>query len=304
MRKVVIAGGTGFLGQLLINHFKELKDEVVILTRGQGGERSCVEYIHWDGEKVDRWAEALEGADVLINLSGRTVNCRYNRKNKNEILQSRLLSTKVLGEALMAAKRPPKVWLNSSSATIYEESFDKANDEVDGKIGEGFSVDICRQWEAEFNKFEINSVRKVCLRTAMVIGAGGPFLQLMSRIVKLRLGGRQGSGEQFVSWLHERDFVGIVDFLIDNEKLSGVFNLCAPNPVKNKIMMSYLRKACGVKIGLPALTFMVHLGAFLMRTEAELPLKSRNVIPGRLLKCDYEFKFTELDKALSDLIRR
>lgn len=301
MRKIVIAGGSGFLGRVLISHFKELKDELIILTRGQGGERNGVRYIHWDGEKVDSWTEALEGADVLINLSGRTVNCRYSDKNKKEIVQSRLLSTRVLGEALGALQSPPEVWLNSSSATIYEESFDIANDET-GRPGTGFSVDVCRQWEEEFNRARAGKVRKVCLRTAMVIGRGGPFLDLMTRIVKFRLGGRQGSGQQFVSWLHEKDFVDIIEFLIQREDLSGIFNLCAPNPLKNKSMMSYLRKACGVKIGLPALTPMVHLGAFLMRTEAELPLKSRNVVPGRLLKCGYEFKFSEMDKALEDLL--
>ena len=301
MRKIVIAGGSGFLGRVLISHFKELKDELIILTRGQGGERNGVRYIHWDGEKVDSWTEALEGADVLINLSGRTVNCRYSDKNKKEIVQSRLLSTRVLGEALGALQSPPEVWLNSSSATIYEESFDIANDET-GRPGTGFSVDVCRQWEEELNRARAGKVRKVCLRTAMVIGRGGPFLDLMTRIVKFRLGGRQGSGQQFVSWLHEKDFVDIIEFLIQREDLSGIFNLCAPNPLKNKSMMSYLRKACGVKIGLPALTPMVHLGAFLMRTEAELPLKSRNVVPGRLLKCGYEFKFSEMDKALEDLL--
>ena len=304
MRKIVIAGGTGFLGRVLIKHFRELKDEVIILTRGQGGERDGVEYIHWDGEKVDTWTEALEGADVLINLSGRTVNCRYNAKNKNEILQSRLLSTRALGLALGTLKNPPKVWLNSSSATIYEASFDKANDEAKGRIGKGFSVDICQQWEQAFNDAGVAGVRKVCLRTAMVIGAGGPFLELMTKIVKFRLGGRQGSGEQMVSWLHEKDFTDVLEFLIQNEELEGVFNICAPNPVKNKEMMGLLRKACGVKIGLPALTPMVHLGAFIMRTEAELPLKSRNVIPGRLLESGYKFNFEEMGKALEDLIGR
>lgn len=304
MRKIVIAGGTGFLGKVLLEHFKELGDDVVILTRGQGREKNGVSFRHWDGEKVDSWTEVLEGADVLINLSGRTVSCRYNAKNKKEMLQSRLLSTKALGDAVKAVKNPPKVWLNSSSATIYEYSTGTPNDEATGRIGEGFSVDICKQWEGEFNKVEVPGVRKLCLRTAMVIGRGGPFLDLMTKIVKFRLGGRQGSGEQYVSWLHEKDFIEAIEFLIQNEELNGVFNLSAPNPVKNKTMMELLRKACGVKIGLPALTFMVHIGAFFMRTEAELPLKSRNVIPGRLLENGYKFHFSEMGKAFENLIGR
>ena len=304
MRKILIAGGSGFLGQVLIRHFTELKDEVFILTRGQGGERNGVKYLHWDGKTVDSWAEALEGADVLINLSGRTVNCRYNRKNKEEILNSRILSTRVLGEAVKACKEPVKVWLNASSATIYEESFHQANDEASGKIGKGFSVNICQKWEDEFNKANVPGVRKVCLRTSMVIGRGGPFLELMTKIVKFRLGGRQGSGEQFVSWLHEKDFTDIVEFLIQKSDAEGEYNLAAPEPLRNKNMMQLLREACGVKIGLPALTPMVHLGAFLMRTEAELPLKSRNVIPGRLLEAGYKFSFSNMEDALKDLIGR
>lgn len=304
MRKIVIAGGSGFLGKVLLDHFRKLKDDVVILTRGQGGERNGASYVHWDGEKVGSWAEALEGVDVLINLCGRTVNCRYSEKNKNEILQSRILSTKVLGEALKVLKNPPTVWLNSSSATIYEYSHGVQNDEGNGKIGEGFSVDICKKWEESFNVAVVPGVRKVCMRTAMVIGKGGPFLDLMCKIVKFRLGGKQGSGEQYVSWLHEKDFLGAIEFIIQDKTLSGVFNLAAPNPVKNKEMMKHLRDACGVRIGLPAMTFMVHIGAFLMGTEAELPLKSRNVIPGKLLAKGYKFNYPEMEMALGDLIGR
>ncbi|MCM8525759.1 MAG: NAD-dependent epimerase/dehydratase family protein, partial [Lentisphaeraceae bacterium] len=179
MRKIVIAGGSGFLGNVLRDHFKRLGDEVVILTRGQTSEYEGAKHIHWDGEKVDSWAEALEGADALINLSGRTVNCRYNEKNKREIYESRLKSTRALGEAVKTLKNPPKVWLNSSSATIYENSFDEANDEFTGKIGTGFSVDVCLKWEEEFSKIVVPGVRKVYMRTAMVIGKGGPFLNLM-----------------------------------------------------------------------------------------------------------------------------
>lgn len=301
MRKIVIAGGSGFLGKVLAEHFKELGDEVIIFTRGQGGEKKGVKYINWDGEKVDNWAEVLEGADALINLSGRTVNCRYNQKNKNEIYQSRLLSTKALGEAMKGLKEPPKVWLNASSATIYAYSNGEQNDE-NGRAGEGFSVDVCQKWEAVFNEYEIPGVRKVCLRTAMVIGKDGPFLNLMTKIVRFRLGGSQGSGEQYVSWLHEQDFVNAIEFLITHKEKEGIYNLAAPNPVKNKKMMQLLRKACGVRVGLPAYTFMVHLGAILMRTEAELPLKSRNVIPGRLLKEGFKFEFPEMENALQDLI--
>lgn len=302
MRKIMIAGGNGFLGKLLQGHFQSRGDEIIVLTREEKSRRGSVTYVKWNGRDIGPWSEYLENCDVLINLAGRSVNCRYNDKNKNEIYASREESTRVLGEALKLIKNKRKVWLNSASATIYKSSYDRANDEASGIIGDGFSVDVCQRWEKAFFDSKVNGVRQVAMRTAMVVGRGGPFLELMTKIVRLRLGGRQGSGRQMVSWLHEADWIAGVEFLIAHEELEGAVNLAAPNPIPNNYLMQQLRRVCGVKLGLPAYTWMVHLGAVLMGTEPELPLKSRYVIPGRLLKAEYTFQFDQIDKAFDDLV--
>jgi len=302
MRKIMIAGGNGFLGKLLQGHFQSRGDEIIVLTREEKSRRGSVTYVKWNGRDIGPWSEYLENCDVLINLAGRSVNCRYNDKNKNEIYASREESTRVLGEALKLIKNKRKVWLNSASATIYKSSYDRANDEASGIIGDGFSVDVCQRWEKAFFDSKVNGVRQVAMRTAMVVGRGGPFLELMTKIVRLRLGGRRGSGRQMVSWLHEADWIAGVEFLIAHEELEGAVNLAAPNPIPNNYLMQQLRRVCGVKLGLPAYTWMVHLGAVLMGTEPELPLKSRYVIPGRLLKAEYTFQFDQIDKAFDDLV--
>ena len=302
MRKIIIAGGAGFLGQVLTDHFSALGDIVTVLTRGLSREEQNVKYINWDGESLSSWEECLEGADVLINLSGRSVNCRYNTKNKYEIYESRLRSTRVLAEALRTCEKIPKLWINMASATIYRHAEDRPMDEMSGELGSGFSVDVCQRWEKAFNDEDIEGVRKVCLRTAMVMGATGDFLKMMRKLTCLGLGGRQGSGNQYVSWLHENDWVGMVEFLIQNKELEGTFNLSSPHPEPNDKMMAYLREACGIKFGLAAPVFLVKIGAFFMRTEAELPLKSRRVIPGRLIKAGYAMKFPDMRRALLDLI--
>ena len=303
MRKIVIAGGSGFLGQVLQDHFCSLNDETTVLTRKKPAvQKDGVGFVEWDAQNLGAWVSALEGCDVLINLTGRTVNCRYNETNKRQIVDSRVKSTEVLGRALAGLTKKPKLWLNASSATIYKGSHERANDEETGVIGEGFSVGVCQLWEKAFADQAQEGVRQVALRTAMVIGRDGPFLTLMSKIVRSRLGGAQGNGRQMVSWLHEADWLGAIEFLIGHEDITGAVNLSSPNPLTNRQMMQALRKVMGVSLGLPAYTWMVHLGARLMQTEAELPLKSRYVVPGRLLKEGYQFKFEFMEKALADLV--
>jgi uncharacterized protein (TIGR01777 family) len=248
----------------------------------------------------------VDGADAVVNLAGRTVNCRYTAKHRREIYDSRLLSTRVIGEAIAAARRPPGVWVNSSSATIYRDARDRAMDEATGEIGTGFSVDVCQQWEAAFTGAATPAgVRKVALRTAIAIGAGaGGAFEAFVRVVRLGLGGRMGDGGQFVSWVHVRDFCRAVEFVIGRGDLAGAVNVAAPNPVTNAEFMRVLRRACGRRIGLPAMRWMLEAGAFALRTETELLLKSRRVVPGRLLAAGFEFEFPEVAEAVGEILGR
>ena len=302
MRKIIIAGGTGFLGRVLTNHFNDQENQVTVLTRGPSREIGGVQYINWDGENLGTWTACLESADVLINLSGRTVDCRYNLKNRSQIYDSRLHSTRVLAEALKTCERGPSLWMNMASATIYRYAEDREMDECEGDIGSGFSVDVCQRWEEAFYESDLEGVRKVCLRTAMVMGTSGDFMKKMLKLVRLGLGGRLGTGAQYVSWLHERDWIGMVQFLIEHDDLEGTFNLSSPQPETNEVMMSYFRDVCNKNFGLAAPEFLVKIGAFFMRTEAELPLKSRRVVPRRLLEAGYTMQFSEMRRALEHLI--
>lgn len=256
----------------------------------------------WDAKTTGNWISEMENADVLINMTGRSVDCRYNQKNKDLILNSRVDSTKVLGEAIALCKNPPKVWLNSSTATIYRHSLDKEMDEESGEIGEGFSVSVAKAWEKVFFETETPATRKIALRTAIVLGKGGGALQPMIKITKLGLGGKQGSGDQKFSWIHEDDFVQIIDFCIKNETIQGAINVVSPHPSDNKTIMSLLRKTLRVPFGIPSGKILLEIGAFMINTETELLLKSRNVIPKKLLDHGYTFAYQDLETALEELI--
>jgi len=256
----------------------------------------------WDAKTIDDWATELDGADVLINMTGRSVDCRYHQKNKDLILNSRVDSTTVLGEAIAVCKNPPKVWLNSSTATIYRHSLDKEMDEEHGEIGNGFSVSVAKAWEKAFFEANTLSTRKVALRTAIVLGKEGGALQPMVKMTKLGLGGKQGSGDQKFSWIHEDDFVQIIDFCIKNSEIDGAINVVSPHPSDNKTLMRLLRKTLNIPFGIPAPKPILEMGAFLIRTETELLLKSRNVIPKRLLEHGYTFSYQNLETALKELI--
>ncbi|WP_299683343.1 TIGR01777 family oxidoreductase [uncultured Dokdonia sp.] len=306
MKKLIIAGGTGFLGSVITSYFKDTVDEIVLLSRLPAGRQESTiknncKTVIWDAKTIGDWAAELDGADVLINMTGKSVDCRYHQKNKDLILNSRVDSTNILGEAIALAKKPPKVWLNSSTATIYRHSLDKEMDEENGEIGEGFSVHVATSWEKAF--FEANTpvTRKVALRTAIVLGKEGGALQPMVTMTKLGLGGKQGSGHQKFSWIHEDDFVKIIDFCIKNDQLSGVMNVVSPNPSDNQTLMRLLRKTLKVPFGIPAPKPILEIGAFLIRTETELLLKSRNVIPKRLVEHGYTFSYQDLETTLKEL---
>ncbi|MEM7185968.1 MAG: TIGR01777 family oxidoreductase [Bacteroidota bacterium] len=302
MKKIVIAGGTGFLGKVLIQYFKERVAQIVVLSRKEMPPSKNVRYLVWDGKNQGEWSQALENTDVLINLAGKSVDCRYNQKNKDLILSSRIDSTRALGRAVQACTNPPKVWLNSSTATIYRHSLQTRMDETNGEIGNGFSENVAKEWERVFFSFKLNHTRQVALRTSIVLGkSGGAFIPL-KWLTTLGLGGKQGTGTQKVSWIHEQDFVRSIDFVIKNEKINGVINVVSPSPTNNKTLQQTLRKRVGALFGIPLSVGLLELGAKIMRTETELILKSRNVVPKKLLDHGYDFVYPSLDDAIQELL--
>ncbi len=302
MSKLIIAGGSGFLGNVLIEHFKNSFSAIIILTRTSQPDRGIVKYVLWDAKTLDAWAKEIDGADVLINLTGKSVDCRYSEENKSLILSSRLDSTKILGEAIIAAKNPPRIWLNSSTATIYRHSLDMQMYETTGEIGDGFSVDVAKAWEKVFFSFKLKNTRQVALRTSIVFGKNGGAFVPIKKLVKLGFGGKQGGGDQKVSWIHQTDFARSIQFIIENKALSGYVNIVSPQPTTNKILMEKLRNAVGMPFGIPMPTPLLKFGAKLIKTETELILKSRNVIPQKLQESGFAFSFGSLDEAINDLI--
>ena len=306
MKRIILAGGSGFVGQFLAPWLAKAGHEVVILTRTPKS-GSSIREIAWDGKTIGPWARELDGAFAVINLAGRSVNCRYHARNRKLILDSRVDSTRVLGKAIAHCKNPPVVWLNSSTATIYKHTFGPAWDES-GEIGstpeakDKFSVEVATAWEREFMAAKIPATRKVALRSAMILGHGNnSVFPVMRRLVRLGLGGKLASGKQFVSWIHQEDFCRAIDWLLEQKEVSGIVNLAAPNPVTNVEMMQTLREVCSVPFGLPATLWMLEVGAFFLRTETELLIKSRRVVPGRLVADGFEFKFPSLRNAYEDL---
>jgi uncharacterized protein (TIGR01777 family) len=293
MNKIVIAGGTGFLGSFLASKFRSRGDEVIIISRKHGD-------VLWeDGEGI---IKALNDADVLINLAGKSVDCRYNEKNKTQILHSRVETTRMLGEAILKCNHPPKLWINSSTATIYRHAEDRPMTEDYGEIGTGFSVSVALAWEKSFFDFQLQNTRRVALRMAIVLGKQGGAMKPLKRLTQFGLGGKQGKGNQMFSWIHIDDIFGIILFLIDHRDLNGVFNCSSPNPVDNETLMKSLRKALGKKIGLSSPEWLLKIGAVIIRTETELILKSRWVLPDRLLKSGYTFTHPSLQSALDEIL--
>ena len=301
--KIILAGGSGFIGTFLSRRFKEEGYEVIVLTRGPEKRTETATYLHWDGKTVGGWAREIEGAELVINLAGKSVDCRYNEKNKKAILDSRVDATLVLGNAILQAKNPPPLWINSSTATIYRHAEDRAMDEATGEIGSGFSVNVATAWEKAFFDSQTSKTRKMALRTAIVLGNEGGVLVPFKNLVRFGLGGIQGTGRQMFSWVHQEDLFQIIRF-IQKGNIDGVINVSSPNPLPNWEIMKAFRRVLGMPFGLPAPTFLLVLGAWLIQTETELLLKSRWVIPGRLLKVGYKFKYPAFSEALANLINK
>jgi uncharacterized protein (TIGR01777 family) len=323
--RIIIPGGEGHLGRLVARRFFSQGHLVTTLTRSPrrssvAAERRTSQKLNawetavWDGKSLGSWVELLEHADILINLAGRSVDCRYSARNRAAILQSRVESTAILGKVIESLKFPPRLWLNSSTATIYRHSFDRDMDEATGELGGNepdapetwrFSIDVARQWERSFFASNTAHTRKIALRSAMVMSVepGGVF-EVLLRLVRSRLGGAWGTGRQYMSWIHEEDFLRAVEFLIGREDITGVVNLAAPGPLPNEQFLSYLRNAWGTSIGLPSTAWMLEIGAFFFRTETELLLKSRRVVPGVLQNHGFKFLFPQWPDAAKDLVPR
>jgi len=310
--KIIIAGGSGQIGVLLSEKFTADGHEVIALTRQPTHTVWRTEW--WDGKTQGAWSDLFDGSDVVINLAGRSVNCRYTPENKDEILQSRLKSTRAVGEAIANAARAPRVWLQASSATIYAHTEDgPANSEANGVIGGGepdappewhFSIEVITAWEKAAQAFALSSTRTVLMRSALTLSPHrNGIYDVMLGLARRGLGGTVGSGRQYVSWIHDQDFIRSVYWLIEKD-LSGAINLCSPNPVPNAEFMQTLRETADIRVGVPAAAGIVKLGAAFMHTEAELVLKSRKVLPQRMVDSGFEFQFPEWRAAAVDLFKR
>lgn len=313
--KIVLPGGSGQVGAVLTRDFQAAGHEVVILGRGAQTNLHGARHVQWDARTFEgNWVNELEDADAVINLAGRSVNCRYTVDNRKLIMDSRVDSTRVIGEAIAAAQRPPRVWLQAATATIYAHRFDAPNDDATGVIGgdeQGapdtwtFSIGVAKAWEAALESAQTPRTRKVVLRSAMIMdpfkeGVFDTFLKL----ARFGLGGAMGSGRQYVSWMHDQDFYRAIGFLLEREDIAGPIILAAPNPLPNREFMRELREAWGIGFGLNATDWMLEIGTWALQTETELVLKSRRVVPSKLLEAGFEFQFPIWHDAAKDLVRR
>jgi uncharacterized protein len=316
--KVVLPGGSGQLGMMLARSLRARGDEVVVLSRADGGTGAAaadgVRVVAWDARTLGPWTAEIDGADAVVNLAGRSVNCRYTEANLRAMMSSRVESTRAVALAIAQAARPPRVWLQMSTATIYAHRFDAPNDESTGQIGGDEpdapaywkrSIEIAQAWERVQQETPTPRTRRVALRTAMVMSpdAGGVF-EVLLRLTRFGLGGPLASGRQWISWIHDKDFARAVALLIDRDDLEGPVNLTSPGPLPQRDFMSALRAVWGARVGLPAASWMAEIGAFFLRTDTELVLKSRRVVPTRLLAAGFAFDFPEWPPAAQDLVAR
>ena len=312
--KIIIAGGTGFIGQELCNFFGA-ENEVVVLSRQLAnqstnafGENHIIKevinnirFVQWDGVNYGSWTSEIDGADLVINLAGKSVNCRYSEKNKQEIFDSRTHATEALGLAIQQATHPPELWINAASATIYPHATNQPRDESFTDFHNDFSVQVCQRWEKTFYEQRTPFTRKCALRMAITLGPGGVMIPYFN-LLKFGLGGCQGSGQQMYSWVHIKDTCRMIDWIAEHKAIEGTFNCSSPEPVSNYTFMKTLRKATGHRFGLPAFSWMLAIGAAIIGTETELILKSRWVLPTKILATGFQFKYALLTTAIKDII--
>lgn len=313
-KKIILAGGTGFIGQELCNYFGR-ENAIVVLTRhikehnsNTFGENNVssevaknIRYVKWNGITLEEWAKEIDGADMVINLAGKSVNCRYTEKNKKEIFDSRINATAVIAKAIQQAIKPPTLWINAASATIYPHAATEPRDESFSDFADDFSVQVCKLWEKTFNEQRTPFTRKVALRMAITLGAGGVMIPYFN-LLKFGLGGRQGNGKQMYSWIHIEDTCRMIEWIFEHTEIEGTYNCSSPGVVNNETFMATLRKATGNVIGLPAYEWMLSIGAALIATETELILKSRWVLPIKITKAGFQFKYEKLEDAVNSII--
>ena len=293
MKKVVIAGGTGFIGTYIARRFQESGYQVLIVSR-------LPEHVSW---KPIELIEALEGAELLINLAGKSINCLYNEENKRAITESRIYTTLWLGNALLACEKPPKLWINTSATGIYKPSVEHMMTEDETELGDDFLAEVVSQWEKTFFAFQLPETRQVALRTSVVLGRNGGALKPLITLSRFWLGGKQADGKQIFSWIHEEDYFRILMYLFENNSISGIVNCSSPHPLSNKDFMQYLREALHVAVGIPAPEFAIKLGSKLIGMEPELILNSVNVYPKKLLEAGFRFSYPDVDKAFENILK-
>lgn len=300
MKKIVIAGGSGFIGGYLSRYFSEKGCEVVVLTRRKTGTKNNVRYVGWNTKKVGSWRSELEGAFMLINLSGKSVAVRHNESNKKEILDSRINSTQILNQAVSECENSPQFWFNASGATVYKTSFHRKRDEYYTKTEKEFLTDVIQAWEAEFFRVSIPKVTKIALRTSVVMGKSGETYEKLTKLAKSGLGGKQGSGKQIMSWIHIEDFARIIEFCTE-KNLDGIINMASPNPVRNAELMKTFREVNNIRFGLPTPEWLLKIGGKIIGIEPDFVLKSYNVVSKRLPENGFEYKYPMLKEALLSL---
>jgi uncharacterized protein (TIGR01777 family) len=299
-KRIILAGGAGFLGRSLSPLLLSKEYEVVVLTRDPSQEASGVHYVQWDGKKIDRWAKLLDGAKAVVNLTGKSVNCRYSPKNRHEIIGSRVNSVRVLDEAIGKCANPPEAFVQAGSLAIYGDAGDRWSDE-NAPSGDGFGADVCRVWEEAFSEVEATGMRKSLLRIGFALGPNGGILEFLARLTRWFLGGHVGSGRQFVSWIHVADLNRMFLWAIERDDIAGAINATSPNPVTNDELMRELRRAVHRPWSPPVPALISHIGAWLMGTEASLALTGRRCAPKRFFEKDFQFEFPELRGALKNI---
>jgi uncharacterized protein (TIGR01777 family) len=301
-KKIILAGGNGYLGKVLADHYKNMADQITILSRSAKAPQGNVKTLVWDGRNEGKWTSEMEGAELLVNLCGKNVNCRYTKANREEIVASRVLPTALLNRVVSKLQSPPQLWINITSATIYRHAEDVPQDEETGEIGYGFSIDVCNIWEKTFFDTATPNTRKVALRMGIVLGRNDSAFPRLLNLVKFGLGGKQGDGKQYMSWVHERDAAKTTEWLLQHPELTGVVNCTAPAPLKNADFMAVIRKVYGIPFGLSTPAWLLTIGAAIIGTETELILKSRWVLPKRLLDSSYQFMYPEAEYAVNDIM--
>lgn len=294
MKKIVIAGGTGFIGTYLAKRFKELGYEVLIVSREPG-------YVSWNPMELEA---AINNSDVVINLSGKSINCRHTKENKKKLLDSRIEPTIWIGNAIQTSLEPPKIWINASASGLYKPSISEAATEDKYQIGTNFLAELVEKWETTFFGFELRKTRQIALRTSVVIGKNGGALKPLLALAKLGLGGKQASGKQMISWIHLEDYFQVILFVIEQNTLSGAINCTSAQPVSNKLFLKNLRKAVGVPFGIPAPKFLIKMGALLIGTESSLLLDSSFLLPTKLTESGFKFNYPDIKSALKNILKR